>query len=363
METLRANLIIRPEKIGDLVVSTPVIRAFKETYPAQPLHLLTDPISAELVRHDPHLDKIIVIEWKGRSRGQHAAWLDIYGLLKSQPYSRAAILYANCSGWNWLCSALGIRHVAQIGGTWPAVILRHKMILRHFFKTPKHVVEFYLDVARLLGCSVNSQETRLYVLEEEKQLFIRKFPEYVSARRRILIHPFFVTSGANWNRSTYQVLGLRLSNQYNTPVFIVGAEDDIPKWQEYSHESLDTSLLGMLSIRELLVALDMADIVIGGASGVGHLAAAMGLPVVSLYCPNHNHHLVWKPYGTSAICLVPDKDDCVMNVRCPMNHRGKGICDLSFGISVDSVLTSVNNLLDNICTVNEDPCCAPRSYR
>lgn len=351
MKTLRANLIIRPEKIGDLVVSTPVIRAFKETYSDQPLHLLTDPLGAEIVRHDPHLDKIIVIEWKGRYRGQHTSWLDIYNLLKSQPYSRAAVLYANCSSWNWLCVALGIRQVAQIGGTWPAIFLRHKLILRHFFKTPKHVVEFYLDVARALGCSVNSLRTRLYILEEEKQSFIRKFPEYVKARRRILIHPFFLTAGANWSLSTYQVLGLRLSSQYSTSVFIVGAEDDIPKWREYSRESLDTSLLGMLSIRELLVALDMAHIVIGGASGIGHIAAAMNVPMISLYCPDQNHHLVWKPYGENVVCLVPDRYDCVMNERCPINNRGKeSICDLSFGISVDRVITSVHNLIDNVFT-------------
>lgn len=358
MEKQCANLIIRPEKIGDLVVSTPVIRTFKETYADQPLHLLTDPLSAELVRHDPHLDKIIVIEWKGRYRSQHTPWFDIYGLLKSQPYSRAAILYANCSGWNWLCAALGIRHVAQIGGTWPAVVLRHNLILRHFFKTPKHIVEFYLDVAKALGCSVNSKETQLYVLEEEKQLFIRKFPEYVSARRRILIHPFFVTAGANWPRSAYQKLGLRLANQHNSPVFIVGAKDDIPRWRGYSHEGLDTSLLGRLTIRELLVALKMADMVIGGASGVVHLAASVGVRTISLFCPDNHHHLVWKPFGENVVCVIPDRADCVMNKRCPMKHQGKDICDLSFGISVDSVISVINSKNEDFFRVHENSACA-----
>ena len=341
----RANLVIRPEKLGDMIVATPVLRAFKASFPDQPLHLLTDRVSAELVRHDPCIDRIITVDWRGRNGGQHMRWLDIYRMMRSYQYERAAILYSNLAGWNWLCAGLGIRKVAQLGGTWPAVLLGHKMVLRRMFSQPKHFAEYYLDVARTLGCEVSSAQPRLLVGNEERQALARRFPAYCEARPRIMIHPFFLTASANYSLAAYQRLGLRLSAIHGGPVYIVGTKDEQARWAPYQGPGLDTSLMGALSIRELMAALSMADVVIGGSSGIAHMAADLDVAVVALYCSDHHHDIVWKPYGPKTVCLVPGAGLCAHAPSCSLRMPRGGGCDLSFGIPEDSVVKAVADSL------------------
>lgn len=55
-----ASLVVRPEKLGDLVVATPVFKALKESFPDSPLCVLTDNVFADIIRHDPFVDRIVM---------------------------------------------------------------------------------------------------------------------------------------------------------------------------------------------------------------------------------------------------------------------------------------------------------------
>lgn len=341
-----ANLIIRPEKIGDLVISTPVIRAFKETYPDQPLHLLTDPLSAEIVRHDPHLDRIIAVEWKGRYKGQHAPWREIYSVLKRQAYSRAAILYANCPGWNWLCAALGIRHVAQIGGTITGMIFCHKMALRRYSSSASHYADYYLYVAKHLGAETKCKEPRLFLEKEEMSHFLTNHYDYASCQRRIIVHPFGLNSGANFSLPGYRTLIGKFSRHFNSRLFVIGSNLERQEWEKEPCTGADNSLMGSLTIREMMCALRAASIVIGGSSGMIHVAAALGVPVLGLYCPARNHLNLWGAKGLNTTVLHPPYEVCSRSSRRAAACGGSGFCDLSYHISTDTVLRQVDRIID-----------------
>ncbi|RME24208.1 MAG: hypothetical protein D6800_08975, partial [Candidatus Zixiibacteriota bacterium] len=57
---LRRILFIRPEKIGDMVVSFPVFDALRQAYPHLKLYLLASPTCYPVVQHDPRFEKIYV---------------------------------------------------------------------------------------------------------------------------------------------------------------------------------------------------------------------------------------------------------------------------------------------------------------
>ena len=63
---IRRILFIRIDRVGDLVLSTPAIRALKEGFPSAELTVLAGPAAAPLLVHNPHVDRVIVY---GRSRG------------------------------------------------------------------------------------------------------------------------------------------------------------------------------------------------------------------------------------------------------------------------------------------------------
>ena len=339
METLRANLIIRPEKIGDLVVSTPVIRAFKETYPAQPLHLLTDPISAELVRHDPHLDEIIAVEWKDRYRGQHAPWREIYQLLKSYSYERAAILYANCSGWNWLCAALGIRYVAQIGGTMASFIFHHRRMMRRSLANPWHMMEAYLKVAECLGAKTARNVPKLYLLRHETKAFAKKFPMFADAPIKILLHLGTSPAGSNYSITAFQDLSLCLAIQSASSIFITGTASDAEAWYNPDPHVIKDELLGRLSIREMACAVSLSDLLIGNSTGVIHMGAALNRRVLGLYSSDpNNDETKWGPLFAKVRILKPAIT--IYDAEC---HH-----DLSQYITKEAIATAALELLSAI---------------
>ena len=129
----RRILVIRPEKLGDLVVATPVFRALRYSYPDARITVLTDQVYGVILSEDPHVDEVITINWKWRDWGEHESIHSIVGKLRPLRFDAALILYPNWSGWNLIAASSGIEKVVQLGGTWAASLLGHKIIRRRAY--------------------------------------------------------------------------------------------------------------------------------------------------------------------------------------------------------------------------------------
>ncbi len=337
-----ANLVIRPEKIGDLVVATPAIRAIKTTFPNVPLHVLTDEISAELLRHDPHVDRLIAVPWRGPRRGERPSWRTIGEQLAGTRYERAAILYPNCEGWNFLCARLRIPQVAQLGGTWSSWIFHHRRVMRGHYRNPHHYSEYYLEVARQVGAAMPADSLpHLYVQPDERAALRTRFPAYFQESPRIVIHPFGLTTRFNLGLEAYQKLAVGLSERFGVKVYLMGTRQERPQVKAFPADRVDNAFLDGLTLREVMGVLSLADIVIGGSSGIVHIAAALGVATIGLFCPSYNHHLVWGPRGPLAETLTVDPTVCKCLKHSVETCANRKFCDISFGISVARIADRV----------------------
>ena len=318
------------------MLSTSVIRALKEAYPDQPLHLLTDPLSAEIVRHDPHLDKIFIIEWANRNRGKHAHWREIYRLLKSQPYERAAILYPNCHGWNWLCAALRIKHVAQIGATVASFLFGHQRMMRRSLKKPWHMIEAYSKVAELLGAKTNCHIPQIYILEDETKTFANKYPVYANTKHKIILHLGTSPEGSNYSINAFKELSLYLTKRINSPIYVTGSLSDALTWHSPDRHAIKDDLLGKLTLREMACAVSLADLLISNSTGVIHIGAALNRKVLGLYSSDpNNDETKWGPKTIECRILKPAIT--IYDSEC---HH-----DLNNFITKDAIVTAVQELI------------------
>jgi ADP-heptose:LPS heptosyltransferase len=347
MSKPKANLVIRPEKLGDLIVSTPVFRAFKESFPDQPLHVMTDEIYAEALRYDPHVDVVIPIRWKGRYRGERDSWRDIYHKLSVHRYERAALLYYNVEAFNWLMVALGIRQVAQLGGTYSACLLGHHQVRRKMFAHQrKHYAEWYLDVAECLGARTSERWPRLYLLDEEKIRFKERFPFLHETKRRILVHPFGHGSSPNFSFEAYIGLALALRSELGAEVFFTGGVGESDRVRSQVPPEVRTEWMGTLSVREWMVASTFSDAVVAGSTGVIHASAALEVPTVGIYCPYVGSHPdIWGPLGKTVSTLIVPEKACAKNGACDSECNGNNSCDLSRLINAGSVVGAVRTIL------------------
>jgi ADP-heptose:LPS heptosyltransferase len=338
-----SNLIIRPEKLGDIVVSTPLFRAFKESFPDQQLHLLTDEKFADVLKYDPHIDKIITIPWKGRKRGQRPSFLHIRSILSSYSYEKAAVLYSGFEGWNWLCASLGIKEVAQLGGTKSALLFGHKMILRRDQYAERHIRDWYLDVAKSLGANSSDPNPEVLIRKEEVIHFKMRFPEYAKeAGRGVLLHLGGSPEGENVSICKFAEWVPEISSSLNMPVYLTGTPAEKKVWTT-NHGSLGKQeLLGHLSIREMMVAVSLAGIVVCNSTGIIHIASALGRPTLGLYTADpSNSSRVWGPLGKNSRCLYPTLEDFLRR-RSEINSHD--LVDLGDLIPVTEVISKLKEL-------------------
>lgn len=150
-----------------------------------------------------------------------------------------------------------------------------------------------------------------------------------------VVHPGMAGSALNWPQENFVALIERLSA--DTPVLITGTKAD----QKYLSGILKVKdlpnvhwLVDELKVFELLDLLSQAKSVVAPSTGVLHLAASLGTPVVGIYSPRKvEHPRRWGPKGSSATYLVPQ-----------LNEAENYNPDVMEEIRVDQVLQSVLDL-------------------
>lgn len=122
-----------------------------------------------------------------------------------------------------------------------------------------------------------------------------------------VVHPGMAGSALNWPDDLYRELIEKLSRE--TPVVITGTKMDskyLEKLKSLSENPQVRWLVNDLSVLELLDVLSGAKSVIAPSTGVLHLAASLGTPVVGLYSPRKvEHPRRWGPRGHHVAFLLP----------------------------------------------------------
>lgn len=341
-------LVIRPEKLGDLVVATPVFRALRNSYPSAKISVLTDKFYGSILQDDPYVDELIAVGWTSCRDGDHDRILSIVGKLKDSRFDLALILYANWSGWNLVATLSGIPKVVQLGGTWLAKILGHGMVRRHAYKKNLHYRDYYLEVASKSGAFLppgDAGNPRLYLKQEESRSFSNRFPK-TQGKKRLIIHPFGHGSSPNYSLQSYADLALRCVEELGAEVFITGGENDILRWNAPDHPLIRNDWLGTLSLREMMAACSNVDAVVCGSTGIIHLASALETPTVGIYCPHPGSHpSAWGPIGVKCMNLVVPEALCRKLCESMSTCSGDNSCDLICGVSLNQVIYAVREAI------------------
>ena len=191
-------------------------------------------------------------------------------------------------------------------------MLANRWIYEHRSSFQKHESECNVEMLkglRLTPLSVVAPALRL--TEAERTAGERRWSG--TAMPRVVIHPGGV-SARHWQPTQYRDLAQGLAQQ-GYAVVLTGSQAERDQFQR---EALDgvalhpgvNNLMGQLAIRELMAVIAAAQVVVSGATGPAHLAAALAVPTVSLFDPRRNNLPTrWKPLGRGVL-LRPDVPTC-----------------------------------------------------
>ena len=196
----------------------------------------------------------------------------------------------------------------------------------------KHEVDRNLELLRPLGIKKYERMPYLYLYQEEKEKVKRDFalPEEF-----IVLSPFSNFPLKEWHLGGW----IELSKRISMPAVIVGTKKDVEKSKVFN-ETKAINLVGKTSLRELMAVISLSKLVVSCDSSPVHIANALGVPALSLYTSTSPQYGFYPLKGFYLVPNLPCSPCSPNPKRC---KTGTQAC-LTF-IRVEDVLEKLTDLL------------------
>ncbi|NTV29359.1 MAG: glycosyltransferase family 9 protein [Candidatus Omnitrophica bacterium] len=339
MQEFKKILVIRTDRIGDVVLTIPAVRALHEAFPKARITMWVAKSTSELVEGLSFVNEVIV---EDTSMGWKGYW-DFIKILKEKRFD-LAVNYHPKRRTNSACFLAGIPvRLGYYNNKFGFFLTLPVADLRHMGK--KHEAEFCLDLLRDIG--VVSSDTRLELaVNAQAEAWAEQFfkSHGLVGKKLVALHPDASSSSKCWPAQMFGELGARLALSEGVVPIVVGGVsarqqlDVIGKQMDCDYHDLT----GSLSMAQLVSLLRRCQLLVSNDSGPVHVSAAVGTPVISLFLrtqPGINHGR-WRPLGVnSAVLLNKPGEEIVLDAECQVVG---GKFD---SISVDEVLAEAVRLL------------------
>lgn len=263
---LKKILLIRFSSIGDIVLTTPVIRCVKTQLQGVELHVLTKKSYRSLYLNNPYVDKVFDFE---------ASLNEVIPELKAEAYDHVIDLHKNIR-------SLSVRRALRCSATsFPK--LNFKKFLLTQFKIDKmpnlHIVDRYFESVRDLGV-VNDGKGLDFFFAEGDELHDVDLPE--EFRKGYVA---ICIGGQHKTKILPKQQVVKVCEALDYPVILVGGSEDFVCGKSIAGtigENIWNSC-GELTIGQSASVLKMSDAVLTNDTGMMHIAAALHKPIVSVW--------------------------------------------------------------------------------
>lgn len=286
-------LLIRPDHLGDVLLTTPAIHALREARPDAEIHALVGPWSAEVIANYPEVDLALTIEFPGFSRAQKTDWRSPYELavtsarqLRRIGYSSAVIMRPDHWWGAMVAKFAGIPERIGYKVSQVSPFLTDALEHRH-----EHAVLQNLRlVEKWTGQLTPDQAFYRYPVESFDQVYVDGYLEEWGIRQDvpiICIHPGTGTWVKHWQEQQWAAVADALSGQLDAQIVFTGGDHEVPLTRRIAGQMKERACImaGDTRVGQLAALFKRAKVVLGPDSGPLHLAAAVGAPTVALFGP------------------------------------------------------------------------------
>ncbi len=322
-QTIEKILFVRTDRIGDVIVSTPALRALRKTYPQAWISVMVSPLTRQAVECNPDINEVLVFDKKA------GLWSQFQFLRRLRARCFDVAIIAHCTNWvNWL--AFLARIPRRIGYARRAGYLLTQALPNTKVLGEKHEADYILDLVKCVG--VTHVERRLVFNYDETDLNFAKVMlkkmGLGEGRPVIAVHAGSRVPSRQWPREYYALLVQRLVREHDARVVLVGGTETMAVSREIVPAGLEekvVDLTGLLNLRELGSVVSQCALLVSNDSGPMHIAAAVGTPTVAIFGrkrPGLGPEC-WGPLGQRDVILQKDVgckecpvDDCTLDYKC-----------------------------------------------
>ncbi len=293
-------LLIRLSSLGDVVLTTPAIRAVRAHFPNAHIAMLVAKQSAEVLRENPHLNEILRFDRLAPDKDIGEMWR-VIRTLRERKFSltidfqgkfRTKVLAylsgaAERVGRGRLCTVRVPQDKSQPGER----------------ASRKHATEQNLALLHAIGIPAEDRTLEMFLAESEREEATKRFDAAgipSSKQRHVPIVGLFPGAGwklREWMPERFAAIGDKLVRHFNAHVLIFGGPQEVElvaKVAGLMHASA-VPFAGNLQIRQLAACLEKCSLFLTNDTGPMHIAAAVGTPTVALFGPGNHHR--FQPLG------------------------------------------------------------------
>ena len=325
-------LCVRLDAMGDVLMTTPAIRALRRSGPSgRTITLLTSPSGASVARLIPEIDATLTYDapWmkatgSKRDGATDRAFLD---RLRSSRFDAAAIFTVYSQ--NPLPAAL-MCHLADIPLRLahcrenPYQLLTHRVAEIEPETTIRHEARRQLDLVAAVGASTNDERLSLRVPDDARAAIDRRLATLGVDRRSpwAVVHPGATAPSRRYPPGLFAQASRRLVAAGFRLIFTGDASESSLVEAiraevgaiEHTH-----SLADQLTLAEFAALVEAAPVLVSNNTGPVHIASAVGTPVVDLYALTNLQHTPWMVPHRVLFHDVPCKL-CYKSL-CPEGHH------------------------------------------
>lgn len=299
-------LIIRFSSIGDIVLTTPVIRCIKQQLPEAEIHYLTKPQFKDLVVNNPYVSHVHVLEDN---------FSEMTAKLKAEKFDHIIDLHHNLR-------TLRLQFALQKKFHCFDKLNFKKWLLVNFKINTlpnEHIVERYLKTVEFLGVKNDGAGLDYFIPEKDELTTLNGF---------LLNRPYvaFVIGATHFTKRMPNEKIISLCGKINLPVLLIGGKAEEKNGEAIAAEGGNHihNTCGKLNLNQSASLVKQAAYVISHDTGLMHIAAAFKQPVISVWGNTIPAFGMYPYYGNQHVKNLISE---VVGLRCrPCSKIGSSQC-------------------------------------
>lgn len=297
-------LCVRPDNLGDVLMTTPAIRALRHAHRGRRITLLTSTAGASVARHIPEIDDLVVFDppWyrHARTGGADAVARAIEDIRERK--FDAAVLFTvfsqNPLPNAMLCYQAGIPRVAGYCRENPYELITDWLPDKEPLYGARHEVQRQLDLATELGARPDDTAMSLHVPADALATAEQVLEDSGIDMRQpwLLLHPGASEARRRYPPERFAIAARDIAECLGYQVVITGTSAEAPLAESIADccDSDVVSIAGRLDMASFIALVNRAPLLISNNTGPAHIAAAVQTPVVVLYALTNPQHAPWR---------------------------------------------------------------------
>lgn len=322
-------LCVRLDNMGDVLMTTPAIRAIRASAPRRHLTLLGSAAGVGVAAHVPEIDATIPYEapWVKNARTHESGTGVDRALVEVLAARRfdAAVIFTSYSqspiAAALVCRMAGIPLRLAHCRENPYLLLTDRVPESEPGQRLRHEVERQLDLVAFFAPRPPELRLSFRVFAADRASLAAKLHAVGvdAAEPRIVVHPGASAPSRRWPASHYAAAVRELARRQPRALVLSGDESEVALVdgivRQAGRPARVYGLAGEVTLGELGALLEGADLLVANNTGPVHVAAALGTPVVDLYALTNSQHGPWQVPSRVLNRDVPCRD-CLGSV-CP----------------------------------------------